>query len=191
MGGHTSRRTSGGQAAEPTTTSAATTIAGPSGFRQAHLGETVLGTAVPRPSSISLSIVGSGTFLPSRGVPYYGPELAFRGLYYNPCWLHSYAHPAFGYGYRASVNEGDPFEPDVPTGGLRLIIEPRDGEVYVDGYYVGVVEDFDGIRHHLNLTQGPHHVEVLLPGYQSLTFDVAIAARHTVTYRGTLLPTPS
>jgi hypothetical protein len=162
-----------------------------SGFRQPHVGETVLGTAVPRPSSISSSIVGSAAFLPSRGVPYYGPELAFRGSYYNPCWLSSYAHPAFGYGYRAYVNEGDPFEPDVPTGGLRLIVEPRDGEVYVDGYYVGIVVDFDGIRHHLNLTQGPHHVEIRLPGYQPLTFDVAIAAHRTVTYRGTLLPTLS
>src|SRR5262249_14592465 len=107
MGGHASRRTSGGQAAGPKTTSPATTVAGPPGFPPAHLGDTLLGTAILRLSSISSSIVGSGSFLPSRGVPYYGPELGFRGLYYNPCWLHSYAHPAFGYGYRASVNEGD------------------------------------------------------------------------------------
>jgi hypothetical protein len=102
--------------------------------------------------------------------------------------LSSYAYPAFGYGYRA-YGYGDPFDVDAPTGGLRLIVEPREGEVFVDGYYVGIVEDFNGLFHHLNLTQGPHHIEIQLPGYQPLSFDVAVAAHRTVTYRGTLLPT--
>ena len=32
-----------------------------------------------------------------------------------------------------------------PTGSLRLKIKPRDGKVYIDGYFVGVIDDFDGM----------------------------------------------
>ena len=32
-----------------------------------------------------------------------------------------------------------------PTGALRLKIKPRDAQVYVDGYYAGQIDEFDGI----------------------------------------------
>ena len=37
-----------------------------------------------------------------------------------------------------------PFDARGPTGGLRLRVEPKDAQVFVDGYYAGVVDEFDG-----------------------------------------------
>ena len=48
--------------------------------------------------------------------------------------------------------------PDAFYGGVRITGVPRDARVFADGYYVGIVNDFDGIFQHLNLEAGPHHV---------------------------------
>ena len=37
------------------------------------------------------------------------------------------------------------------TGGLRLKVKPRDAQVLVDGYFVGTVDDFDGVFQRLDL----------------------------------------
>ena len=34
--------------------------------------------------------------------------------------------------------------PGQPYGGLRIDLPQRDAEVYVDGYFVGTVDNFDG-----------------------------------------------
>ena len=36
-------------------------------------------------------------------------------------------------------------------GDVRLMVRPRDAAVYVDGYYAGVVDDFDGVFQRLTL----------------------------------------
>jgi PEGA domain-containing protein len=74
------------------------------------------------------------------------------------------------------------------TGGLRLKITPKDAEVFVDGGYVGLVDDFDGVFHHLNLTAGPHHIDVHAPGYDAFGLDVIIQPHHTTEYQGGLQP---
>ena len=38
---------------------------------------------------------------------------------------------------------------------LRVLVEPSETRVYVDGYYAGVADDFDGIFQRLNLSPGP------------------------------------
>src|SRR5712691_7030753 len=53
----------------------------------------------------------------------------------------------------------------VEGGGLRFETEPGIAQVYVDGFYVGVVDDF-GIRGRaLDLEAGPHRVELRAAGY--------------------------
>jgi hypothetical protein len=46
-----------------------------------------------------------------------------------------------------------------------------------------VVDDYDGVFQHLNLEAGAHRVELEVPGYQRLAFDVSIRPGETVTYR--------
>jgi hypothetical protein len=67
----------------------------------------------------------------------------------------------------------------------------RDAVVFVDGSYVGLVDDFDGKTEFLNLTPGPHHLELRAPGFEPLTFDVSIEAGRTITYRTPLQPAGS
>src|SRR3954463_15414026 len=41
---------------------------------------------------------------------------------------------------------------------LRLIVKPNDAKVYVDGYYAGIVDDFDGVFQRLHVPAGQHEV---------------------------------
>jgi hypothetical protein len=72
------------------------------------------------------------------------------------------------------------------SGGLQLDIEPRRALVYVDGWYVGVVDQFSGYYRHLDLAAGSHTIEILATDYEPLAFDIAIAPGRTTTYRGSL-----
>lgn len=84
----------------------------------------------------------------------------------------------------------DPYPPPIAYGGydgaLRIKVKPRDAEVYVDGYYAGQVDDYDGMFQKLRLEPGPHRIEVRLEGYEPLTFEVRIQPDRTITYKGEL-----
>ena len=60
--------------------------------------------------------------------------------YYDPFW--------FGYGGWSPYGWYAPFylpnAYDSNVGSGRLQVKPRNAEVYVDGYYAGTVDDFDG-----------------------------------------------
>jgi hypothetical protein len=71
-------------------------------------------------------------------------------------------------------------------GSLRLKIKPKEAEVYVDGFFVGLVNDYDGIWQSLKIEAGMHRVEVRAPGYEPLQIDVRITADHKTTYEGEL-----
>ena len=51
---------------------------------------------------------------------------------------------------------------------LRLEIMPKEAEVYVDGYFAGVVDDFDGAFQRLRVVPGQHEVVVYREGYRSI-----------------------
>ncbi len=75
-----------------------------------------------------------------------------------------------------------------PTGELRIQVQPRDAQVFVDGSYAGTVDDFDGTFQSLRLEEGEYQVELVLPGYEPLGFDVRIVPGEKVTYKGDLIP---
>jgi hypothetical protein len=50
---------------------------------------------------------------------------------------------------------------------LRLQVTPKDAAVYVDGYYAGVVDDFDGIFQRLRVPPGPHELTFYLRGFRT------------------------
>jgi hypothetical protein len=85
-----------------------------------------------------------------------------------------------------------PRAPDgVPIGGLQLDVEPRRTQVYVDGFFAGVVGDFSGYYKHLDLPAGPHRIDLVETGYQPQTIGVVIAPGQTTTFRSTLSWTTS
>ncbi len=76
------------------------------------------------------------------------------------------------------------------VGSVRLKVKPRDAEVWVDGYYAGSVDDFDGVLQALKLDAGGYHIEIRKAGYQTLTFDVRVQPQRTITFRGDMKAVP-
>jgi hypothetical protein len=73
-----------------------------------------------------------------------------------------------------------------PMGGVQLDIDPRRAQVFVDGTYAGLVEEFSGYFHHLELPAGPHDIAVVAPGYDPMSFHVLVSPGATMTQRATL-----
>jgi hypothetical protein len=75
-------------------------------------------------------------------------------------------------------------------GGVRLKIRPRDAQVFVDGYYAGIVDDFDGTFQSLRLEAGGHKIEIHMPGFEDLEVDVHVQPGRTMTLEEILRPRP-
>lgn len=146
---------------------------------------TPTGQAVPRgevvrtrPRSYYLPYYGSDYWYWSPygyGYPYYG-SYGLGFFYYDPTWW-GYSGYYYPTSYAARVDD---------IGAVRLKIRPRNAEVRVDGYYVGTVDDFDGVFQRLRLETGGHRIEVRAEGYETLVFDVLVPPFETVTYTGDL-----
>jgi hypothetical protein len=70
-----------------------------------------------------------------------------------------------------------------PYGGLRITGFSQLAQVFADGYYVGIADDFDGVFQHLNLEAGPHQIEIREPGLEPIAFDVMVQSGRTMTFR--------
>jgi hypothetical protein len=73
-------------------------------------------------------------------------------------------------------------------GDVRLQVRPRDASVFVDGYYAGIVDDFDGIFQRLTLAVGPHEIEIEGPGLEPQVFNVMVDPSRTIDVRADLYP---
>jgi len=73
-------------------------------------------------------------------------------------------------------------------GGVSFNIAPYDALVFVDGYYVGRVDDFSSVSPPLTLTPGFHRIEVQADGYQPMAWDVNIVPGQVIPYQGAMLP---
>jgi hypothetical protein len=141
-----------------------------------------VGKAIPRPDSPGGAGSG-GTVIINTG-SYYGGYYpwGYGGLglggYYG--WYDPWYDPYYAGQYYSSAYNGR----------LRLRIKPSDAEVFVDGYYAGIVDEFDNIFQHLPIETGPHRIEVRRDGYEPLTFEVRILLGRTVTYTGELKRLP-
>jgi hypothetical protein len=138
--------------------------------------------------------------------PYYNPY-GFYGsgfgyglgyLYYDPFWYGGFGYDPYGYGYGGygyggyggygSYGSGGYSQTYRDSGSLRLKVKPREGQVFVDGYFVGVVDSFDGVFQKLTLDGGGHRVEIKADGYEPVQFEVLITPGETVTYKGEMQP---
>lgn len=133
----------------------------------------------------------------SRG--YYAPRLlprryAPRHSYYSGGRLtlyfgigsgYRYGSPYSGrvYGYRGAAPAYGAYR---HYGDVRLKVSPRHAAVYVDGYYAGIVDDFDGFFQRLTLEVGPHEIEIEAPGFEPLVYDVYVDPSRTVDLHGDL-----
>lgn len=105
-------------------------------------------------------------------------------FYYDPFWGGGGYAPYYGHGGYARHDDDD--DRDYNIGSVRLKVDPAEGEVFVDGLYRGVVDDFDGVFQRLKLEAGAHQLEIRADGYAPLVFDVLVTPGETTTYRGRL-----
>ena len=134
------------------------------------------------------------------------PPSVYNNYYYYPRRSHPYGYGAFGLGYfyydPYTWYPGYSYYPSYPHSGfshnpyafdigeVRLQVSPRYAQVYVDGYYAGTVDDFDGVLQSLKMESGPYHIEIVAPGYETLEFDVRISPGQKINYRGDLRRLP-
>ncbi len=139
----------------------------------------------------------TGTAVARRGAPPYGDgddiDIYVPGGYYP--WgyggfgfggYYGYYDPWYGY----DTYGGQPYYANIGDGSLRLKVRPREATVYADGYYVGRVDDFDGIFQRLHIEPGPHRIEIRADGYETLEFEVRLLPDKTTTYEGELKRLP-
>lgn len=74
---------------------------------------------------------------------------------------------------------------DAPPGDVTFDVTPKDAAIYADGFYVGIVDDFNGAQR-LRLAPGVHQVSIEMTGYETIDVDLIITSEHTITYRAQL-----
>jgi hypothetical protein len=69
---------------------------------------------------------------------------------------------------------------------VRIQVSPKEAEIYVDGYYAGTVDDFDGTFQRLRLEPGGHEITFYFQGYRLLSRKVLLQPNATFRLRETL-----
>jgi hypothetical protein len=98
-------------------------------------------------------------------------------LYWSQWGPYGYPYRPYGYGY-----------PDAVSTSVRLEISPRDAQVYVDGYFAGEVDDFDGIFQRLRLPPGGHEIVIYMEGYRTIRENLYLDPGASRTIRMTMTP---
>jgi hypothetical protein len=73
---------------------------------------------------------------------------------------------------------------------VRVQVSPREAQVYVDGYYVGIVDDFDGTFQRLRVAPGGHEITLHLNGYRNASQRLYLQAHSTFRLQAQLQPLP-
>ena len=77
---------------------------------------------------------------------------------------------------------------DAYESSARMEVTPKDAQVYVDGYYVGTVDDFDGVFQRLRLRPGEHVLEIYKEGYRTIRERVDFRRGETYRVKFTMEP---
>lgn len=134
----------------------------------------------PRPGSGRGHGGGGGYYpgysgYPGYGYPYYPsygwgyPYWGYSGWgywgFYDP-YFYGYYGPVGGWsGGSGSRGAGSGSRSSSDPVTVRLLSDPEDAQVFVDGRLVGTVGDFDDMAQRLRLPSGSHEIVVRKPGY--------------------------
>jgi hypothetical protein len=125
------------------------------------------------------------------GARYYSPYYFYRPFYYDP-WYGPYSYslwygPGYGYPYYAQYPYYGRGYYDLSSS-LRLQVSPREAEVYIDGYFAGTVDNFDGVFQRLRLEPGEHDLELFMPGHRVFQQKIYLQPFSTFRVRHTMEP---
>ena len=113
--------------------------------------------------------------------PYYYRSGVYLGAYptavyapYQPYQAYQGYQPYQGYAFG--------------SGAVRTLVELKETQVFVDGYYAGIVDDFDGTFQKLYLQPGEHTIELRLEGYQTFQQRIFASPSHTQKIHHQMVP---
>jgi len=116
---------------------------------------------------VALGLLVSGSV--ANAYPHFGGRVAIRpGYVYRPYFYDPFFGP-YPYGYNVYMYPGR------PQTELRVQVKPKQAQVYVDGFYAGVADNFDGAFQRLHTTPGGHVVTLRLDGYRTVTENVYVS----------------
>ena len=136
----------------------------------------------------AVAVIASASTTEAQGFRRRGRVVVVGGYYpyyANPYWFGDPWYGWYSYPWR-------PYGPvgyyGYPEGSIRLEVTPRDAEVYVDGYYAGTVDDFDGAFQRLRVEPGEHEIEVYREGFRPFRQKVYLTPDKTFRIRQPLAP---
>ena len=74
---------------------------------------------------------------------------------------------------------------------VRVLATPKNTAVYVDGFYAGIVDDFDGYFQGLPLPPGGHEIVLYLEGYRTILRRMYLAPGSTFKLQETMERLPA
>ncbi len=118
--------------------------------------------------------------------------LVFGSHFHRPHGLYAgFYDPFFGpyaYPYGFAPHPASYYGGYAYSSAVRLEVEPEETEVYVDGYYTGIVDSYDGFLQRLRLPPGEHEIELYLEGYESIRQTLYLAPGETYRIRHEMQP---
>ena len=76
--------------------------------------------------------------------------------------------------------------PDV-TAKVKLEVTPERAAVFVDGGFVGHVEEFRGVRRSMLISPGKHRIKIALPGYRTFETEINLLPKQDFTLKTELV----
>ena len=114
---------------------------------------------------------------------WYAPWSFYWGPYFGAYWYPYpyYQSPVFypPYGWYG-ISPGD------TASSVKVEVVPKDAKVYVDGYFAGIVDDFDGTFQRLRVSPGKHDVVLFQEGYHLLKQTLYLSPNNTYKIKGEL-----
>jgi hypothetical protein len=122
----------------------------------------------------------------------------YRPIYYRPFYGYGYGGypgwysgwygwPPYGYYGQIYPYPYGPYYRDYASE-ARLQVQPRHAEVFIDGYFVGTVDDFDGWSQRLRVEPGEHELEIYLSGYKTFRQPVLFRPGATIKIEHVMQP---
>jgi hypothetical protein len=138
--------------------------------------------AVRRPAIRGAVVVRTPVYYPRYYYPRYYYPGAFSPFYYDPFFWGWSGYGQWGYPppyYWGTYDR---------TGAARLQVTPRETQVFIDGYFVGTADQFDGAFQRLRVEAGEHELELYLEGYRTVRQPVLFRRDGTLTLRYAMEP---
>jgi PEGA domain-containing protein len=114
------------------------------------------------------------SYYPYYSAPFYGSYF-YGSYFYRPFYWYPYAQAGYGYGGFDGAS-------------LRVQVTPNDAEVFIDNYYAGTVDDFDGLFQRLHVEPGAHDITLWREGYRTIRQRIYIQPTGTFRVRYMMVP---